>query len=404
MFNKIYFKKSLFCLFSLLLISQPLKVIASDSIQVNKADMKLTFRQIIKKYYSNKNFYFGAISQGNYLKKDNKVVDFYNNEFSYNTPENEFKQSSVYPSPSSVWKSATYIGLIDMARRNNQVMRAHAPISPQCSKWAMDDNRTAAELKPVLEYYMTTICKDLEANRDVVKWLDVVNETLSTHGIKDSVYRYKTGDWFGPLLGNERWQNPWTILGFETDTELKVPTYIKLAFQIATQKAPHIKLLYNHHGYLEMDVWDKIKKTVLYLRSQGNRVDAIGWQAHIPYGFEKVPGNLEKLNSLIDWCYQNNLEFHITEIDISMGKNVPRSIFVEKDKEIADTYAAILDTFLKKVGKGAVGFNCWAVEDRFRVVEGAFAGVIDENGQPRNAFYKMKEVLLRNATLSKYKK
>lgn len=395
--TNILFQKTIVSLLGLFLIFQPLAVLGSDSIRANTPDLNLTFRQIIKKYYSNSNFYFGAISQGKFLKKDNNLVDFYNKEFSYNTPENDFKQSSVYPIPNSEWKSGTYLGLIQMARKNNQVVRAHAPISPQCSKWVMDDNRTPSELKMVLETYLTNICKDLEANRDVVKWLDVVNETVSCNNTKDSLYHYKRGDWFGPLIGVERWQNPWLMLGHETETELKVPTYIQLAFKIATKQAPNIKLLYNHHGHLEMDVWEKIKKTVLYLRSQGNRVDAIGWQAHIPCGFENIPGNLENLNNIIDWCYQNNLEFHITELDVSMGRNVSKSIFIEKDKEIAATYSVILDTFIRKIGKGAVGLNCWAIEDRFRNVEGAFAGLLDENGKPRTAFYSMKQVLINNA-------
>ncbi len=364
---------------------------------VETGEMNLSIRQIIEKYYSNSTFNFGCISKAIYLNDDNPDVAFYLNEFSYNVPENEFKQSGVYPEPNSNWKADNYLGLIEMARQNKQIMRAHAPVSPQCSRWAKADDRTPEELKDVMVHYMENISKAIEANHDVIKWMDVVNETVVSGNISDSEYQYKTGDWFGPLAGNERWQNPWTVIGYESDSELKVPTYIKLAFEIANKNAPHIKMLYNQHGGMEQEAWDKIKQTVLYLRNKGLRVDAIGWQAHIPYGFEKVDGNMERLNELIDWCYQNNLEFHVTEIDIKMGKSINGVNFTEKAEEVADTYGAITETMVKKIGKGAVTINCWAMKHRRRKTEGSFAGLFDDQMKPTKAYYRIKEVLIENA-------
>ena len=43
--------------------------------------------------------------------------------------------------------------------------RLHGPISPQCSKWAKDDSRTAEELKQNLFEYMTAQCKLLRSIR-----------------------------------------------------------------------------------------------------------------------------------------------------------------------------------------------------------------------------------------------
>jgi GH35 family endo-1,4-beta-xylanase len=387
---------------SLLVLSQSTAVFAVGKNNKVIADKDLTIRQIIEKYYSDVYFDFGCISKATYLKEGNTDVDFYLKEFSYNVPENEFKQSGVYSEPDAEWRDSNYKGLIEMARKNNQLMRAHSPISPQTSKWAKADNRTPEEMKSVLKHYMENVSKAIEANSDVIKWMDVVNETVVSNKMSDSKYQYKTGDWFGPLVGATRWQNPWTILGYETDTELKVPKYIKLAFEIANKNAPHIKMLYNQHGGMEDEAWDKIKKTVLYLRSKGLRVDAIGWQAHIPYGFEKKDGNMEKLNSLIDWCYQNKLEFHVTEIDIKMGKSVDGINFTEKAEEVADTYGAITEVMVKKIGKGAVTINCWAMKHRRRKTEGSFAGLFDDELKPTPAYFRIKEVLLENAkTLQK---
>jgi GH35 family endo-1,4-beta-xylanase len=370
-------------------------------------DKDLTIRQIIEKYYSKSNFYFGCTSKAKYLAEEgNAEKDIFLNEFSYNTPENEFKQRIVYPEPNAKWQDSDYKQLLVMARNNKQVVRAHCPISPQCSNWTKEDNRTSEELEPVMTYYMTMISKVLEANKDVVKWMDVVNETVCPTAIKGNGYDtssisdniiYNAGDWFGSRSGSAGWENPWTILGFETDTPLKVPTYIKLAFELANQYAPGIKKVYNHNGGMEDVAWDKVKNTILYLRSKGLKVDAVGWQAHIPYGFEKVPGNMNKLNNLIDWCYQNKLEFHVTELDIKMGKDVNFRIIKEKEIEIAGTYGAIVETMLKKQGKGAVAINCWSIKDRLSKDEIYFAGLYNSDLQPTPSYYRVKELLLEYA-------
>ncbi len=293
-----------------------------------------------------------------------------------------------------------------MARNNKQVVRSHGPISPQCSEWAREDRRTAAELKPVMVHYMTTLSKALEANKDVVKWMDVVNETVCPSTSKGIGYdarsssdniTYNAGDWFGPKQGSKAWENPWTIMGFETDSPLKAPVYIKLAFELANRYAPDIKKVYNQNGGMEEAAWDKVKQMVLYLRSQGLKVDAIGWQAHVTLGFEKVPGNLDKLTKLIDWCYSNNLEFHVTELDVKMGKNADFRLMKEKEAEIADTYGAIVEAMLKKVGKGAVAINCWSMKDRSSQIEMSFAGLFHTNSQPTPAYFRIKELLLKYA-------
>jgi len=89
-----------YCLFilSILIVSQSAGVFAVEKNNKNIEDKDLTIRQIIEKYYSNSNFNFGCISKATYLKDGNPDVAFYLKEFSYNVPENEFKQSGVYKS------------------------------------------------------------------------------------------------------------------------------------------------------------------------------------------------------------------------------------------------------------------------------------------------------------------
>ncbi len=387
-------------------VIQPQISIAGVKSTTTIEDKDLTIRQILDKYYSKGNFYFGCISKAKFFTEANADKNLFLKEFLYNTPENEFKQRVVYPEPNASWQDSDYQQLLVMARDNKQVVRAHCPISPQCSNWAKEDNRSVEELKSVMTYFMTTISKVLEANKDVVKWMDVVNETVSPSAIKGIGYdakstadniTYNAGDWFGPKLGTPGWENPWTIIGFETDTPFKVPTYIKLAFELANQYAPDIKKVYNQNGGMEDAVWNKVKNTVLYLRSKGLKVDAIGWQAHVSCGFEKVPGNMDKLSKLIDWCYQNKLEFHVTELDVKMGKNVDFKVIKEKAKEIAETYGAIVETMLKKQGQGAVAINCWSMKDRFNPEGFCFAGLYHSDLQPSQTYYQVKELLLKYA-------
>lgn len=352
-----------------------------------ESNINLSFKKIIDSVYQN-NFQLGACSQYKFLKNDS-LRNLQTREFAYSTPMNEFKQSKVLPNLNSNWNDTEYEYLIKIARDNNQIMRAHCPISPQCSDWVKEDNRTPEELNLMLVNYFTKISSVLEQNKDVIKWMDVVNETVVTKKIKDGSNVYLPGDWFGKLNGSDRWENPWTQIGFDTaQSGFIIPKYIPLAFKIAQQNAPNIKLLYNHHGLLENESWDKIKQTVIYLRNIGLRVDAIGWQAHILVGFEKDENNLERLQRLIDWSFDNHLEFHITELDVKTKDEAT-------DKNaISDTYEAILSVFIKNKAKGATALNFWSLSDRVKSENEIYAGLLSKDLKPNHVFNRLKNKLL----------
>ena len=151
-----------------------------------------------------------------------------------------------------------------------------------------EDNRTPEELTRMLEEYMTQLCIRY-ANQPNVQWIDVVNETIAKENVKDPVFGdQKRGEWFGARQGTSLWENPWTIIGFDEESEIHTPLYINKAFEIATQYAPSgVKLIINQHGNFEEVVWERMKKLVSYLREKGYRVDGLGWQAHIDTGWEK---------------------------------------------------------------------------------------------------------------------
>ena len=88
--------------------------------------------------------------------------------------------------------------------------------------------------------------------------MDVVNETVLANG-----------KWHQPKKGTEKWENPWFLIGSDTNHPLNPPLYIELAFELANQYAPNTELIINQHGSMQKPMWDKIKRLVLYLRKKG---------------------------------------------------------------------------------------------------------------------------------------
>jgi endo-1,4-beta-xylanase len=219
-------------------------------------------------------------------------------EFGYVTPENDFKQPQIHPD-NSTWTWTKPDAWVSHIVENNQILRMHGPISPQASNWAKDDSRTAAELETNMRDFMTALCQRFNGTPGF-EYLDVVNETVIN------------GQWHKNKEGTP-WECPWFIIGQDTDAN-QTPLYIKYAFEIATQYATDVKLIYNQHETSIIPAsWDVIKETIAYLRNRGLRVDGIGWQAHVEAGWETTAGQTDALKDLIDWAHQNNLEFHITE-------------------------------------------------------------------------------------------
>jgi len=387
------FMNRLFSFLLFLLLSVCLKA-------TNPNDINLPIRDIVAKYYTHDGaptIYIGCAPRGEAFPPDDETV-IINREFSYITPANLFKQKHVHPGP-EVWSWDQADQWVTSARENNQVIRMHGPISPQCSDWAKTDTRTAAELDQNMREYMTELCRHFNKCSDVIKWMDVVNEIYAIGDMKDNrtgVIKYHVGDWFGPFSGTTQFQNPWTTIGFDESTPLRVPLYIRTAFEIATAEAPNLKLIINQNGQFEPEVWENMKKLVGYLRERNLRVDGIGWQAHLDYpNWEKTPGNLERLSAFIDWCHANNLEFHITEFNIWAQ---PQDVAKYDDQ--ANTFTEIIRTLVKKRHTGVVAVNLWYMRSDkepknntkyFKMMPWAY------DGTPLPAVARIKEMLVEEA-------
>jgi GH35 family endo-1,4-beta-xylanase len=299
-------------------------------------------RNILADKYPEGNVYVGGTTGWNKRPRGSGVI--VDREFGYVTPENDFKQSVIHPEP-GVWDWAYADAWIKKCAEQKQIVRIHGPISPQCSKWVKDDNRTPEELKQNLIEYATALYRRYDKHPHV-KWIDVVNETVLSNG-----------KWNGSKKGNDKWECAWTRIGYDKEHPLKPPLYIKMAFEIAYKHAPNTKLIINQNGGMEKPMWQKVEALVLYLRAHGLRVDGIGWQAHIDTGWEKRSDNMDRLNALIDWAHSNELSFHVTEMNAWLkGK--------EKDFDAqAETFSAIMGALLEHRDRGVVTWNVWNISD-----------------------------------------
>jgi len=333
------------------------------------------------------NVYIGGTIQ--YRDLNGAKGELLNNEFSYITPANIYKQSHIHGKPNK-WQWQAPDHWLEVAKAHNQLVRLHGPISPQSSKWVRDDGRTAAELETMLVEFMTALTKRYN-DEPQVKWLDVVNETIT-----------EEGTWFGPKPGVKAWENPWTKMGFITDIPAKfpllskqgVPKYIVQAFEIANEHAPNLKLVLNQHRMTSPESIALMKELVMYLRDRNLRVDAIGWQAHLRAEHVDFANPdsaaIKSFDQLIKWAHQQDLEFHVTEnnIHVKNNKSYQKAL-------VAKAFANIAQVVVDNHKTGVVSWSLWTLADtpHFRSANITTLGLWDKNFKAKESYYEVQKVL-----------
>ena len=333
------------------------------------------------------NVYIGGTIQ--YGELDGPKGDLLNKEFRYITPANIYKQSHIHPTPNK-WQWEKPDAWIKTAKENGQLVRIHGPISPQSSRWALADNRTHTEMLDMLTEYMTALSSRYNGHESV-KWLDVVNEAIT-----------EEGTWFGPKPGVDKWENPWTILGFETNIpdqfpllqKQGVPYYIMESFAIAKRNAPDLKLILNQHRMTTPEAIALMKELVMYLRYRGLRIDGIGWQAHFRKEYvefaDKNHERLETFDALVKWAHSNDLEFHVTETNIHVKNTEPY-----KEQLVANAFSNILEVLLNNRETGVIGWSVWTIADipHFKEKTIKTLGLWSEDLEPHQAYYQVQKLL-----------
>jgi len=344
--------------------------IYSLKVQAQPVPTGRRLRDIVADRYADSIIIGGTTGAWSFGTSTGTIMD---REFNYVTPENDFKQWNIHPDNSSGWNWTQTDAWAAHIVANDQILRMHCPIGPQCSNWAQDDSRTAAELDTLMCQFMRAVCQRYNGMTGFVS-LDVVNETV----VGGSWHTNKAG------IG---WECPWYIIGQDTDPN-QTPLYIKKAFEICDLLAPDLKLIYNA---LEQPsntaTWNLIKQTVLYLRGLGLRVDGIGWQAHVDAGWESET-TLNALRDLIDWSHSNDLEFHVTEASVWLDGATQ-----EDFEEQAVTYRAILDVLLEKRFTGKVGWNTWHIDDGHGWRNNEYPSLFDTDYEAKLAYYAVQAAL-----------
>jgi len=337
-------------------------------------------REIVEDKYGDSILIGGTIGAWSFGTSTGTIMD---REFNYVTPENDFKQWNIHPDNSSGWNWTQTDAWASHIVANDQILRMHCPIGPQCSQWAQNDSRTAAELDTLMCVFMREVCLRYNGVPGFVS-LDVVNETVDG------------GSWHTNKPGTG-WECPWYIIGQDTDPN-QTPLYIKKAFEIADPLAPDMKLIFNHHEHPENTVsWNLIKETVIYLKDQGLRVDGIGWQAHVDVGWESET-TLNALRDLIDWSHSNDLEFHVTEASVWLDGATQ-----EDFEQQAVTYRAILDVLLEKRSTGKVGWNTWHIDDGHGWRNDEYPSLFDTDYEAKPAYYAIRAALEGEAGIEDFR-
>ena len=340
------------------------------------------FKKLISEDYNTDTFKFGATL--NFFQFNTNVETLFLKEFDYLVAENSFKQTIVHPEP-NVWNWERADAFLDFANKNNLQLRVHGPIGPQSSNWAKTDSRTKDELIKNYEEFLTELCKKVNSEENV-KWMDVVNETID-----------KEGKWTIEKTGTD-YQNPWAQIGNNEDG---IPLYIIRSFEIAKEYAPNVSLVFNQHQGMQPVMWDKVKETILYLKNKGLKIDGLGWQSHLRDNviMSLNKENIDYLMSLIDWAHQNDLDFHVTEIDYKMTGDPPTSSEYERQ---ANGYSNILKALIAKRDSGVVTFNTWGVYDKNEVSEHQYKYIYDSNLKTKKAVDLLKSTLKNKNTTPKY--
>lgn len=346
-------------------------------------------RVLVAENFPDGNVFIGAAAHGKSVVNNPLVATILDREFSYITPANDLKQSTVHPEP-DVWNWDLAFMWLRHARDQNQLLRVHGPISPQISTWAKEDNRTRPELLENMTSFLKAGC-DIYSGNERVRWLDVINETI-----------LEDGSWHMPKEGSERYENPWGAIGLDNDAQ-KTPLYISKAFEIATKYCGGIKLLINQN-HLTPAAAEKMKYLVGYIRGKGFRVDGIAWQGHITTGWEKDENNMRLLDDLITWAHKNNLEFHISEFQsnlhtrvemFSKRKKLPLKVTEAELRSRypaqAKTFAAVLELLLRHRNGGVVAINYWHVLNSEAMNKDG--NLFEDNGVPRPAYYAVQNLL-----------
>lgn len=306
------------------------------------SDEDMTFRQLNFRYYLTKNFSIGV--NGSYDDFVASGKDTVRTFLAANFPAiyvdtAYMSQGYVLAQPGGTPKAGKFREFMVICRNRELQLFPDISVYKNYSSWVANPSRTAEDLDLVLNSYIKLLCGDFQLNADIVRYMNVAEE-------KDYA------------------ATPWGILGtqnIEVDkgnpsTSQPIPTAMIKIFQYANKYAPDVRTSISIDKTNFTDkAWIDIKNHIQQLRNIGLKVHAINWKPRLPIGWEKSATNMRQLELMIDWCFQNNVEFHVTNFEVQVTDEYPIEMVEDRNDtrtQQATTYNAVLRLLLNKTGKG----------------------------------------------------
>jgi endo-1,4-beta-xylanase len=301
----------------------------------------------------------GTAVDGTALTTDEPYRAAVGREFNVVTPENAMKWESVEPTQGHYdWTQADQ--LVAFARAHGQLVRGHTLVwHNQNPAWLTEAAFTPAQLKDLLRKH---IFDEMGHFRGKIWAWDVANEVFNEDGtLRDTIWLRALG-----------------------------PDYIADAFRWAHQADPSAILFLNDYNVEGVNAKsDAYYALIKKLQAQHVPVGGFGIQGHLAlqYGLPgDIAANVRRFDAL-------GVKTAFTEVDVRM--QLPADPI--KVAAQAEGFATMLRACL--LVRHCISFTVWGFTDKYSWVPGVFSGEgsatpMDENFQPKPAYYTMRDTLL----------
>jgi len=235
----------------------------------------------------NKNF--GVATMSDFLSQ-RQFADAVRHEANMLVPEAELKMSWLRPTPEG-YNFKGYDRLADFVRRNNMKLRGHTLIwHESMPQWAKDRLRRKEDAAGLMKEHINTV---MDYTKSVITDWDVVNEAIDAESPREDKLRV----------------TPWL--------EALGPDYIAMAYQMAHENNPNVRLVYNEYAFEYMDPQSEIRRRKTFellesLLKRGVKIHALGLQSHLLCHKPLAPHALTHFLKEIDAL---GLEVIVTELD-----------------------------------------------------------------------------------------
>jgi endo-1,4-beta-xylanase len=317
--------------------------------------------------------YFGAATdspgqreraglEASYPQYDSILRD--TNEFGQTTPTNGQKWLFTEPER-GVFNFTEGDIVASIAAETGQILRCHALVwHSQLAPWVETTEWTPEELRSVITEHVTNVVEHYKGQ--CYAW-DVVNEALN----EDGTYRESV---FYQVLGDE---------------------YIKLAFQVAAEVDPDVKLYYNDYNLESPGAKAQgAIRIVETLKAEGIKIDGVGLQAH--HVAHRAP-TLAQQTAVIELYAATGVEVAYTELDVRLQLPANETSLTQQANAYSNSVTACV------TNPACVGITIWDFYDPFSWVPYVFDGegaalLWFEDFSKHPAYYSALEALGSNGT------